>query len=102
MPTICPKCSHPVRTGAQYCGFCGSNLNSIESVEPAILHEKDLTTQNSRPQELPKAKKRDIGRTMAVISIFVLILVIALALLIQYWTEVVTFLGSFLSSLFSG
>ena len=38
MPKPCPKCSQPTRTGAKYCGFCGT---------PLITR---LTSANPQPQ----------------------------------------------------
>jgi hypothetical protein len=43
MPTICPNCQNPVRTGAKYCGFCGTSLmmtGEVETAPPAALQEQ--------------------------------------------------------------
>jgi polyferredoxin len=105
MSTLCPNCSRPSRKGAQYCGFCGTNLKSpgrVELTAAVALSEKELSNIASKPQKQTKTKKKDAGRTAAIIAIIILFLIIFLALLGQYWAEVLTYLGSSLPILSVG
>jgi hypothetical protein len=41
-----------------------------------------------------RSKKRDVGRTMAIISIILLVVIISGALLVQNWVDVLSFVIS--------
>jgi len=104
MHTICPRCSHSVRKGANYCGVCGANLNALIVSEPmayAATQTKEASVHHTNSKKQGKAKERDKGRTAAKVAIFLLILVIGLAVIMQYWTEILILLGQGITSLFT-
>ena len=104
MHTICPRCSHSVRKGANYCGVCGANLNAPIISEPpsyAAIQTKEASVNAVNPKKQVKAKERDKGRVAAKIAIFLLILVIGVAVIMQYWVEILILLGQGITRLFA-
>jgi len=104
MHTICPRCSHSVRKGANYCGVCGANLNALIINEPpsyAATQTKEASVNFVNPKKQAKTKKRDKGRVAAKVAIFLLILVISLAVITQYWAEILILLGQGITRLFA-
>ena len=103
MPTICPNCLHPVRTGAKYCGFCGTNLFSTAkegSVALPASQEKAAINQKSKKQKQAKPKRFRTSQVVVIISIILLVLVIVLALVVRYWAEFNQLVVQILSLLF--
>lgn len=97
MTTLCPNCSRPARKDALYCGFCGTNLKSQGTLEQAI----PMVQANQNTKGKKQGKKKDIGRTAAIIAIILLVLIIVGALLAQNWVEVLTFLFTSVYKLFA-
>ncbi|OGO65080.1 MAG: hypothetical protein A2030_08395 [Chloroflexi bacterium RBG_19FT_COMBO_50_10] len=103
MPTICPNCLRLVRTGAKYCGFCGTNLfltTKDESVALPVSQEKASINQKSKKQKQAKPKRFRTSQVVSIISIILLLLVIVLALIVRYWSEFSQFVVQILSLLF--
>jgi len=103
MSKICPNCLRPVRTGANYCGFCGTSLIPVSR---AVATSTPLTAQTSTgvnvrsttdPQPVPKPAKA--RRPWVITPIILLFLVILLALIVRYWPEITTYLLQFVSSM---
>lgn len=97
MSKICPNCLHPVRSGANYCGYCGTSL------VPTPLDPAPTNRSASREKTSPKAKsyakaqrafKSDnYGRSWLKVPITLLVLVILSALAIRFWPLILVFLG---------
>ena len=104
MPTTCPNCSRPVRTGATFCGFCGINLQTFSKAEPAapeLLQEKQDTKKSLKAERKAKARRKNPGRVVTIIAIILLVIVIILALVVQYWAVILPWIGQLISMLFS-
>jgi len=101
MTTLCPNCSRPARKGALYCGFCGTNLNSTGAIAQALPAGASKERNKKNPKVVKQGKKRDFGKTAAVIAIILLVLIILTALLAQNWVEVLTFLLTSIYNLFA-
>lgn len=104
MHTICPRCSHSVRKGANYCGVCGANLNAPIIIDPPVqvsTQAKDISINTKKQKKQAKSTPRDKGRSAAKIAIFLMIIVIGLAVILQYWTEILILLGQGMTSLFA-
>jgi len=103
MPTICPNCLRPVRTGAKYCGFCGTNLFLTAKDESAVLpvsQEKAGINEKSKKQKQAKPKRFKTSQVVSIISIILLLLVIVVALIVRYWAEFSQLVVQILSMLF--
>jgi uncharacterized membrane protein YvbJ len=91
MSTICPNCSHPLRTGAKFCGYCGANLTSPAEVKPVstpIAQGKTNPVPNSTPKKQPKPKRIKTGQVVAIIAIIILFLLVILAMICSHWSEI--------------
>ena len=102
MPTICPNCQHAVRTGAQFCGFCGTSLISapvVETIASPGFPEKDSSNLNAKPGKQSKSRRFRTSQVVVTISIILLFLVIILSVLVRYWSEIPALLGQLLSLL---
>jgi hypothetical protein len=83
MPTICPNCLRPVRVGAKYCGFCGTNLNPTAqdagpAVVPATLEgEPALENLTAPPQTKPRGGKTRRTVLMVIILLLCIVLLVA-------------------------
>ena len=99
MTTTCPNCSHPVRTGAKFCGFCGIDLESFTAPVTSTdsLQDEPSTTPKGKKQKKVKTSRRDPWRMIAIIGIILLVLVIVSALFIQYWGMILPLLVQFVS-----
>lgn len=89
MPTICPNCLRPVRTEAQYCGFCGTNLHPTANDKAAIAAAQsqvnEFNKEESTTQKQPKPKGKKIRRAVLITLIVLMCLVLLLAFLVHYW-----------------
>ena len=101
MTTTCPNCSHTLRTGAKFCGFCGTDLESfaVAASAPASLQDESVASPNAKKQKNVTTTRRDPWRTVSIIGIVLLVLVIVSALFIQYWGVIFPLLVQFLSSI---
>jgi hypothetical protein len=96
MSKICPNCLRPVRSGANYCGYCGTSLvptphgpapNKASSKEGA----KVAAMAPVKAKRTPKSGK--VGKSWIKVPITLLILVILAALAIRFWPEILTLLN---------
>lgn len=97
MSKNCPNCMHTVRSGVNYCGYCGTSLvptprNPAPTEKPfqKITVDADL---DSIPLAQPGRKKTAVGRSWVKIPIILLVLVIMLAITLRFWPEIMLFLG---------
>ena len=88
---------HPVRTGANYCGYCGTSLVPTPS-DPAPTSRVSSkaraemgTKLNGKPYRAPK--KRKPGRYWVRVPITLLVVVILSSLAIRYWPQILVFFG---------
>jgi hypothetical protein len=97
MSKICPNCMHTVRSGANYCGYCGTSLipTPRNPTPIAQLSSRDpgKTDEGSIPQRQPNHKHAEADRSWVKFPMMLLFLVIMLALTVRYWPEILTFLG---------
>ena len=87
MPTICPNCLRPLRSGAKYCGYCGSNLNPAapsDSASMSAVLEGNAVQQ--KPPDSPQARSSGGKgrRTLLIILIILLCLVLLAAFSVYY------------------
>ncbi len=104
MLATCPNCSHPLRTGAKFCGFCGTDLNALVNVEPLAavqLQEKGASNADSNSKKGVKTRQRDPVRIMSIIAIIILFLIIFLSLIVQYWANIFPLFDQFLRTIIS-
>jgi hypothetical protein len=96
MAKICPNCLRPVRSGANYCGYCGTILvPTPQDPAPTVKssHKGKAKAMVSMPPRSKKsAKLGKSGRSWLKVPITLLILVILAALAIRYWPAILTFL----------
>ena len=97
MSKNCPNCMHTVRSGVNYCGYCGTSLvptpkNPAPTEKPfqKFTGEPDSIS----PPQLPSKPKRAIDdRSWVKIPIIMLVLVIMLAMAVRFWPEIMVFLS---------
>ncbi len=83
MPTICPNCLRPVRAGAKYCGFCGTNLNpTAHDATPAVVAatlQGEAAHENTAasPQTKPSGGKTRRSALMIIILLLCIVLLVA-------------------------
>ncbi len=103
MSKICPNCLRPVRTGANFCGYCGSNLipvtsSTSSSAQPALQDYVD-TNLKSTPSERPNHIRNKARRPWVLTPIIFLCLVILLALVLRFWPDISNYLALMLTSI---
>ena len=88
MPTICPNCLRPVRAGAKYCGFCGTNLNpTAQDDSPAVVAatlQGEVVPANPAASPDVKPGGRKTRRTVLMVIILLLCIVLLVAFLAYY------------------
>lgn len=97
MSKICPNCLRPVRTGANYCGYCGTSLvPTPRDATPAVksVGKGGSKTVAMAPKKVMRVSKGGkAGRSWLKVPITLLILVILAALALRYWPVILTFLN---------
>jgi hypothetical protein len=91
MPKICPNCLRLVRTGANYCGFCGTSLNppalddteGVLSLEAEGAGTDEIVNEAAVTEAAPKSSR--IRRTILIVIIILLCLVLLTAFVVHYW-----------------
>jgi predicted amidophosphoribosyltransferase len=82
MSPICPNCLRPVRSGAKFCGFCGSNLTSAAQgdpvVLPAALEGRDVQEKTPAISQT-KSSAGKVRRTVLIAIIILLCIVLLIA-----------------------
>ncbi len=97
MPKICPNCLRPVRSGVNYCGYCGASLvptpqDPAPTVRSSSKAKAEKLAKSARkPKHISKSGK--IGRSWIKAPITLLVLVILAALAIRFWPQILVFLG---------
>lgn len=97
MSKICPNCLRPVRTGAYYCGYCGTSLiptprdSTLTSQSSAKQGDKVLSKASKKVKRVSKNARA--GRSWLKVPITLLILVILAALAIRYWPVILILLN---------
>jgi len=103
MSKICPNCLRPVRTGANYCGFCGTSLipaaRKISAVAPSIIQNSSGADVIIPPNAQSNPKRSKTRRPWVMTPIILLFLVIILALIVRFWPEITVYLGQIISSI---
>ena len=89
MTTICPNCLHPVRTSANYCGFCGNSLIAAAKPEPVPKLSSppiEMEQGSAGSSDIsPKARRMTTGRIVMIVVVIILCLIIIAALGLNYW-----------------
>ncbi len=96
MSKICPNCLHSVRSGANYCGYCGTSLvPTPEDPAPTIPSAQKEAGRVSRggPKRQHLARRVTNSRAWLKVPITLLVVVILSALAVRYWPQLVMFLG---------
>jgi hypothetical protein len=103
MSKICPNCLRPVRTGANYCGFCGTSLipatRNVSAAEPFISQNNAGANVRTIPNAQPNPKRSKTRRPWVITPIILLFLVIILALVVRFWPDITAYLGQIVSSI---
>lgn len=103
MSKICPNCLRPVRTGANYCGYCGTSLipatRDISAGEPSISQVSAVPNVRSTTNARSSPKVNKARRPWVITPIIMLCLVIILALVVRFWPEITANLGQIVSSI---
>jgi hypothetical protein len=103
MSKICPNCLRPVRTGANYCGYCGTSLIPATRenfpIEQSISQNNAGANVRSAPSSRLSPKRGKARRPWVITPIILLFLVIFLALVIRFWPEITAYLGQIVSSI---
>ncbi len=91
MPTICPNCLRPLRSGAKYCGYCGSNLNpTAQSNSAPMSAVLEGTTVQQEPPASPQAKSSGgKGRRTVLIILIILLCLVLLAAFSMYYLRLI-------------
>ncbi len=96
MSKICPNCLHPVRTGANYCGYCGTSLVPTPR-DPAPTNRSSKETTNPKSNSSAKIKRfsksGQSGRSWLKVPITLMVLVILVAMAVRFWPEILVFIG---------
>ncbi len=102
MSKICPNCLRPVRTGANYCGYCGTSLipatRDVSAVEPFVSQNSAGANVRSTPNARPSPRRSKARQPWVITPIILLFLVIILALIVRFWPEITAYLGQIVSS----
>ncbi len=96
MHTICPNCLRPVRAGAKYCGYCGTQLNSITEAKLAVPFADEGQVggaAETTTSQLPGPTYDRTGRAVSFAAIVLLFLVIVVSLIIRFWPDILLWLG---------
>lgn len=102
MSKICPNCLRPVRTGANYCGFCGTSLIPVaRNTSSSMPTSQDYVDNNVRATSAaqPNPKRNKASRPWVITPIILLFLVILLALVVRFWPEIIAYLALTLASI---
>ena len=97
MSKICPNCLHPVRTGVNYCGYCGASLvpTPVDPMPTSPHASKDAARLRKQPNRKAQrtAKIKPSGRSWIKAPITLLVLVILAALAVRFWPQILILLG---------
>jgi hypothetical protein len=102
MSKNCPNCMHTVRSGVNYCGYCGTILvptprNPAPTEKPHQKNSLDADLE-SIPLAQPNRKRARVGRSWVKVPIILLVVVIMLAMTLRFWPEIMLFLGQTIAS----
>ncbi len=97
MSNLCPNCLHPVRTGVNYCGYCGASLvPTPDDPTPTSRHpSKEAKRVATKPaaKSTRLAKGGGSGRRWTKVPITLMVLVILSALAVRFWPQILVLLG---------
>lgn len=97
MSKTCPNCMRPVRSGVNYCGYCGASLVPTPRDPSPTLRSSSKATHSDAENTAPKSQRTRKtgkgGRSWIRVPITLLILVILAALAVRYWPEIQAFIG---------
>jgi hypothetical protein len=102
MAKNCPNCMHTVRSGVNYCGYCGTSLVPTPR-NPAPTEKSRQKTSLDADLELiplaqPDSKRASHGRSWVKVPIILLVVVIILAMAVRFWPEIIVFVGQTIAS----
>ncbi len=97
MSKICPNCLHPVRTGVNYCGYCGTILvptpqDPAPTVRSSAKGKADKAARSTGKVKRV-AKSGKFSRSWVKFPISLMIVVILAALSVRFWPQIMVFLG---------
>ena len=87
---------HPVRSGANYCGYCGTSLvPTPRDPAPTNRSSKEITSPNSNSSAKMKrfSKNGKSGKSWLKVPITLMVMVILAAMAVRFWPEILVFLG---------
>lgn len=103
MSKICPNCLRPVRTGVNYCGYCGTSLVPTPQDPAPTIRSAGKESVQAKPGKPAKVKRvpksGPPSKSWLKVPITLLVLVILAALAIRYWPEIWAFLSMALPGL---
>lgn len=97
MAKICPNCLHSVRTGANYCGYCGTSLVPTPQDPAPTMHTSSKQVGNAVENVVYRARPTPRGykssRTWVKVPITLLVLVILMALAVRFWPQLLSLIS---------
>ncbi len=101
MATVCPNCSHPIRPGARYCGFCGTDLRPKPAKTgldafPEMLEGSEAASAGAGIK--PRPGRAQVRRTILLVLTLLLFLTLLAALVFNFWPQFSASIGQWLGS----
>ncbi len=97
MSKICPNCLHPVRTGANYCGYCGTSLVPTPHDPAPTMHVASKQVggvmENAGYKAQRPVKGNKSSRAWVKVPITLLVLVLFMALAMRFWPQILILLS---------
>jgi hypothetical protein len=97
MSKICPNCLRPVRSGVNYCGYCGTSLVPTPSDPAPTIRSSSKVSTNAVTKTSSKnvrtIKSGRPARSWIKVPITLLVLVILAALAIRFWPQILMLLA---------
>lgn len=97
MAKICPNCLHSVRTGVNYCGYCGASLVPTPQDPAPTMHTSSkqigsaVENAGYSNRRVPKGNKSN--RNWVKVPITLLMLVILMALAVRFWPQLLSLIS---------
>ncbi len=97
MSKMCPNCLRTVRSGANYCGYCGASLvPTPEDPAPTVnvISKQSNGGAGSGSHKAKRARKGNpSSRAWVKVPITLLVLVLMMALAVRYWPQILSLIG---------
>ncbi len=97
MSKMCPNCLRTVRSGANYCGYCGASLVPTPQDPAPTMNVVSKQSNERAGTGSPKAKRvtkrNPSSRAWVKVPITLLVLVLMMALAVRYWPQILSLIG---------